>query len=361
MRVTFFFFFILFCCQAGNSQTKKSGNIVIVTLDGYRWQELFGGADSLLTFDTAATYSTAFVQKKYWAPTSVERRKKLMPFMWGTIAAKGLIAGNRFYGNKVNNANPYWFSYPGYNEIFTGYPDKGVNSNDKIPNPNENVLEHLNKKAAFKGKVAAFGSWDVYSSILNEKRSGFVVNDGFKDLQGKLTEKQQYFNTLQHQLPDLFHGGERLDIATFSIGFEYLKVNKPRVIYFGFGDTDEFAHAGQYDYYLDAANNTDGWLQSIWQFIESTPGYAGNTTMIITTDHGRGSAKDGMWKHHGEKTDNSNEIWFAAIGPSIPSGGELKVEAQFFQGQIAATIAQLLGEKFTPAHTPLTSLNIIPQ
>ncbi len=360
MKLALLTFFLLIFFNTGFVQTKKSGNLVVITLDGLRWQELFGGADSLLTFDTSAIYSTSFVQKKYWAATAEERRKKLMPFMWGTIAINGLIAGNRMYGNKVNNANPYWFSYPGYNEIFTGYPDNGVNSNDKIPNPNENVLEHLNKKAAFKGKVAAFGSWDVYSYILNEKRSGFVVNDGFRDLQGKLTDKQVYYNKIQHELPDLFHGSERLDFATFSIGFEYMKVNKPRIIYFGFGDTDEFAHGGLYDFYMDAANNTDQWLQSIWNFIESTPGYAGNTTMIITTDHGRGAAAEGKWKSHGEKTLNSNEIWFAAIGPSISPKGELKTEAQYYQGQIAATIAQILGERFNPvAHKPLESLDLL--
>ena len=77
-----------------------------------RWQEVFGGADSLLTYDSTARYNTGYVQKNFWAPTARERREKLMPFFWSELAQKGVLLGNRTYGSLVNNANPYWFSYP---------------------------------------------------------------------------------------------------------------------------------------------------------------------------------------------------------------------------------------------------------
>lgn len=349
---------VIACCvMISSAQTRISENIVVVTMDGLRWQEIFGGADSLLTFDTVAKYSTRYVQNRFWASTSLERRKKLMPFFWTEIAGKGLLLGNRNYGNYFNNANRYWFSYPGYNEIFTGYPDTAVNSNDKIPNKNENVFEYLNKLPEFRGKTAVFGSWDVFASIFNEKRSGLLVNDGFRDLPGKLTEKQKLFNQLQHEMPDLFHGGERLDAATFNIAFEYMKVNKPRLIFFGLGDTDEFAHAGMYDYYLDAAQKSDAWIRQIWEYIQSTPGYKDKTTLIITTDHGRGLAAGSNWKHHGQKIAEASEMWMAAIGPSVNGEGESRQKAQAYQGQIAATIAALLGKEFKPAHPVLPALS----
>ncbi|MET0243734.1 MAG: hypothetical protein ABW174_09700, partial [Flavitalea sp.] len=256
MRILFIVLFTSITLS-GFSQKAPAENVVIVTLDGMRWQEMFGGADTVLTFDSAAGYSTKYVQKRFWANTPKERREKLMPFFWTGIVGKGSVFGNRKLGNIVDNANPYWFSYPGYNEIFTGYPDTAVNSNRQVPNPNVNVFEYLEKLPAFKGKSAVFASWDVYTSIFNEKRSGIFVNDGFRNVPGKLNDKQSLYNKLQHELPDLFHGpSERLDVATFHIGFEYMKANKPRLMYFGFGDTDEFAHAGMYDYYMDAANKT---------------------------------------------------------------------------------------------------------
>jgi len=342
----------------GKAQKKQSENIVVITLDGFRWREIFSGADSLLTFDTTAKYNTEYIQQKFWASSPEERRKKLMPFLWNEFAANGILLGNRNYGNNVDNANRYRFSYPGYNEIFTGYPDTLVNSNDKIPNPNENVFEFLNKLPVFKGKTAVFGSWDVFASIFNEGRSGFLVNDGFRDVPGKLNEKQVLFNQQQHEMPDLFHGGERLDVATFYMGFEYMKVNKPRLMHFGFGDTDEFAHEGKYDYYLDAANKADAWIKQIWEYIQTTPQYKNKTTLIITTDHGRGPATGGKWRDHGSDVTAANEIWMAAIGPSVAPVGESKTGAQYYQGQIAATIAAFLGKEFKTNHPVLPALQL---
>lgn len=353
MKIFLLAFFTL-CSTNLVAQKIKSENVVVVTLDGYRWQELFTGADSLLTFRKSSKYNTDYVKQRFWASTPEERRLKLMPFFWTELKSKGLISGNRNYGNDVNNANRYWFSYPGYNEIVTGYPDTGVNSNDKIPNPNENVFEYLQKKPGFRGKAAVFASWDVFSSIFNEKRSGVFVNDGFRDVPGAVTGRQKLFNTMQHEMPDLFHGpSERLDLATYYMGLEYMKVNKPKLMYFGFGDTDEFAHAGQYDYYLDAAYKTDQWIGEIWKYIQSDPYYAGKTTMIITTDHGRGAAGNGEWTSHGEKIKGAGQIWMAAIGPSIIAVGEDKKPGQLQQGQIAATVAGLLGFKFLPSHPVL--------
>src|SRR6476620_968864 len=143
------------------SQSVKTENVVIVTLDGMRWQEIFGGVDSALMNNRNYTRDTESVAKMFWSDDVNERRKKLFPFLWTTVESNGQLYGNRTKGNYVNNANPYWFSYPGYNEIFTGYPDTAVNSNDKIYNKNENVLEYIenvleyiNKQKGYKGKVA---------------------------------------------------------------------------------------------------------------------------------------------------------------------------------------------------------------
>jgi hypothetical protein len=127
--------------------------------------------------------------EKYWSESELERREKLMPFMWNTVAKDGQIYGNRENNNKVDLTNPYWFSYPGYNEILTGMKgDSTINSNKKINNPNVTVLEHLNKTEKYKGKIAAFGSWDVFSYIVNEERSGVPVNAGFEAATGNILQ-----------------------------------------------------------------------------------------------------------------------------------------------------------------------------
>ncbi len=357
MKQIFLLLTLLLQLYTSNAQTKTH-NVVIVTLDGMRWQEVFSGADSTLTFDTTASYSHRQVREKYWAHTSDERRKKLMPFLWSELVSKGLLIGNRALGSKMDNANQYWFSYPGYSELLTGYPDSLINSNDTVQNPNVNVLEFLNSQPAFKGKIAVFGSWDRFSYILNQKRSGLYVNDGFKNADATVSPRMKFLNELQHQSPDLFHGWERLDVFTYHMGMEYMKARKPRIMYFALGDTDEFAHSGKYDYYMDAAHQADAWIGAIWNFIQSTPGYANKTTLLVTTDHGRGSAHGGEWQHHGSGTPGSGEIWLAAIGPSIPANGELRNSGQIFQGQFAATVAQLLGFEFKTPHKILPPMNV---
>lgn len=303
---------IISCSQSHNqsNDSHKTKNLIIVTLDGYRWQEVFTGADSTLIRDKRFVGNSEELQNEFWAADPEIRRKKLMPFLWTTIAQNGQIYGNRKVGNKVSVANPYWFSYPGYNEIFTGYPDKRVDSNGYPPNPNTNVLEFINKQPGFKGKVAAFASWNAFTRILNEKRSGFSVNGGYEDVETNLngeplTSTQKTLNRYQHHLPHI-SGSERLDGSTFGIALQYLKINDPRVFYISFGDTDEFGHHGRYGLYLKSAHYADAMIQRLWHYLQSDPQYKNKTTLFITVDHGRGLGSE--WTSHGSSIKHSDEI-----------------------------------------------------
>ena len=158
----------------------KTRNILLVTADGLRWQEVFGGADpALVSPDNVAQSQLDTVKKEFLLDKPAERRKALMPFMWSVIASQGQIFGNAEAGSEAKVTNGKNFSYPGYNEIFTGIADPAINSNDKIPNPNVSVLEWLNRQDAFRGRVAAYGAWDVFPYILNQERSGIKVVAGW--------------------------------------------------------------------------------------------------------------------------------------------------------------------------------------
>lgn len=141
------------------TKTTKTENIILITFDGLRWQELFKGADSLMVDDTGLIESSGSLLSDFWHPDPLQRRKMLFPFFWSTIATEGQLYGNRAYGNRVDNQNKMWFSYPGYNEVLSGFADdERINSNSKINNPNVTFLEYLNQMPQFKGKVMAFGS-----------------------------------------------------------------------------------------------------------------------------------------------------------------------------------------------------------
>ncbi|MER3497369.1 MAG: phosphoglyceromutase [Chitinophagaceae bacterium] len=334
------------------SVAQRSENLIIITLDGFRWQEVFKGMDSIIANN--ASYhqgDSAFIFDNYWSGDETERRKKLLPFIWTTVAAKGQLYGNRAFGNKVDVANPYWFSYPGYSEIFTGYVDTAINSNSHPANPNKNVLELLNAQAKFKNKVAAFGAWETFNCILNEKRSGIPVFAAFDELGGKHPNgNEKFLNRLLKDSYKPWLKDECLDVFTHYGAMEYLKTRKPKVFFIGYGETDEWAHSGQYRSYLDAAHQADAWLMEIWNFVQSDPQYKNKTTIFITTDHGRGDINKDEWTSHNNNVQDSHEVWFALLGPAIKSRGEMKIAMQLYQQQLAQTFARLLGVKFKAPH-----------
>ena len=80
-------------------------NLFIITVDGFRWQELFNGADSSILHSEKFTPDHSTIGLQYWASSAKERREKLMPFFWSTLEKEGVILGNRAYGNNVNCSN----------------------------------------------------------------------------------------------------------------------------------------------------------------------------------------------------------------------------------------------------------------
>ena len=340
------------------SKAQTAENIIIITTDGFRWQEVFNGMDSSLANDNRFNQGdSSYIFKKYWSENVFERRKKLMPFLWSVVEQKGQLYGNRTHGNNVDNANPFWFSYPGYSEIFTGFADTLINSNAYPPNPNSNLLEFLDNLPAYKNRIAAFGAWDAFDRILNQPRNKLPVFSAFDTFGGsKPNATEKIINQLSKDSYHPFGEGECLDVFTHYAAFDYLKNKKPKVFYIAYGETDEWAHIGHYKDYLDAAAMVDKWIREIWEFIQSDPQYKNKTALFITVDHGRG-LKD-QWTDHYSSIPHSNEIWFAAMGPGVTKKGEVKSAQQHYQKQFAQTIANMLGQHFKCEHAVAEKIDI---
>lgn len=344
--------FILLSAFQKSFGQSHAENIIIITTDGFRWQEVFGGMDSAIANQPRYNQGDSnYIFKKYWSDSVAERRRKLLPFLWNTVAVNGQIYGNRRFGNNVDNSNPYWFSYPGYSEIFCGYVDTLVNSNSYKNNPNTNVLEYINKQRNYKNKVAAFGAWEAFNRILNEPRCGFPVIAAFDQCGGENpNEKERLINSMLKDSYKPWDEDECLDVFTHYEAMEHLKKHSPKVLYIAYGETDEWAHAGQYKSYLESAHQFDKWVKDIWDYIQSKPQYKNNTSLFITVDHGRGDKNKDQWRDHGSDIPDSHEIWFGVMGPHIPAKGEMKNRQQIYQKQFAQTIASLIGINFTAEH-----------
>ena len=343
--------FCFVCLPAVQAQKVTDHRVIVIMTDGFRWQEVFGGVDSSIVKVKRFHHGdSANIIKNYWAPELNVRREKLLPFFWKTIAKKGQLHGNRSLGSLVNVANPYWFSYPGYSELLTGQVDTAVNSNDYKPNPNTNFFEYLNGLSAYKGSVAAFGAWDAFDRILNEKRAGFPVINGYDDYHAYAqTQSSELLSRMTKESFRAFGEVEVLDNYMHFQAMDYLKNKKPKAMFISYGETDEFAHEGHYGHYLNAAHQFDAWLSEIWNFVESDPLYKGKTTLLITTDHGRGDKIKAQWTSHGDKVNDCHEIWYAMIGAKVPALGEVQTQEQVYQRELIHKVSVLMGLNFQSA------------
>lgn len=326
-------------------QAQDRDKVIVISLDGLRWQELFGGADSLFINSKDFVSNPEALNDEFWAETREERREKLMPFFWNYVAKNGVMLGNRWKGNKVNLTNTMLFSYPGYNEILTGKADdERVNSNSKTHNYNVTILEKANQSKVYKGKVEAFGSWDVFPYILNEVRSGIPVNAGYRTaISSNPSQKELFLDVIQEQTPKRW-SSVRYDTFTHNYAMESLRNRKPDVLYIAYGETDDFAHNGLYDHYLKSARMTDQMIKEVWEFVSTDPYYKGRTSILITTDHGRGTGvtPDNDWRHHGASIPVADQTWIIGLGNHIQALGEVSSNEQYLVPQFTATLAYIL-------------------
>ena len=325
----------------------KTQNVVLIVSDGLRWQEVFQGADPLLldAKNGGSWVEDAELKRRYWRDTPQERRQILFPFIWGTVAKQGQVFGNRALGSDAHVTNGLAFSYPGYNEMSVGFPNPAITSNEFGPNPNASVFEWLNKSPELSGRVAIYGTWRTYEDIFNAPRSHLVMQAGWTTPPGTHDAAKDAL------LARLFDTTTRFDEEDLGNSFlqvellDYVRTGKPRVLFVGYGETDNWAHQGRYDLVLQSAHRTDAFVKELWDTMQAMPQYHGTTTFLITADHGRGSGPV-EWKEHGVREKGSENVWLAVIGPDTPALGERTNIAPVMQAQIAATVAALIGKDY---------------
>lgn len=336
---------LLLPLAARASEPPQPRKVVLVTLDGVRTQEMFDGMDANLLqaeLGKNAVLQESPYYRQFWAETSQARRQKLMPFLWGELLqSHGAIAGNAALGSRVQVENRYWFSSPGYVELLTGRArDADVDSNAMRNSPKPTVLEFVRERLALAPKqVAALGSWDRFQGLPAQQPGNIFINAGFMPYASPDVGIQR-LDVIQAQARIWPH--ERFDAFTAAFALDYLARERPRLLYVALGDTDEWAHAGNYRFTLDALHQADDFLRQLWQWLQSQPDYRDSTTLIITTDHGRGrGARD--WTDHGPDVAGAQDIWVAIAGAGVRARGEWHDVPLLWQGQVAATIAGAFG------------------
>ena len=143
------------------------------------------------------------------------------------------------------------------------------------------------------------------SELLKSIPEKYIINSGrnyrTSKYQALPIEDNQSFNN------NVGHFDYRPDEFTIQTTLNYLNIEKPEFLWVSLGDTDEYAHLGNYEKYISALRKADHFIgEMIQQYDE-------NTVFVITTDHGR--SKD--WTSHGYDSESSR-VWLMMYGKNIP-------------------------------------------
>lgn len=330
--------------QAEN-QPEPGHNVILVTLDGVRVQEIFGGLDeTIAVHDEQQVYSDmAAMRARFGGDTPQARRAALMPVFWKTLAPLGMVLGNPAYGNHVTVQNRVQWSTPGYTEMLTGRPRPEVTDNQHRRYGYPTALEHARAALGLPyQQVAHIGSSETYKLAAASRDDAFLMVGAYDSVPAPWGSPEiDRLAALRRQVMGLWEEGSN-DTLTFRMAQAYIERNHPRVLWLALVNSDDWAHSDRYDRYLAYLHLADALIGELWQTLQSLDEYRDRSTLIISTDHGRG-LQGGDWAEHDITIPGSDAVWLAVIGPATPDLGEVREPGTLYQGQVAGTLLQFLG------------------
>jgi len=217
------------------------------------------------------------------------------PHFWSARAAGSLILGGP-QGPAMEVADPHLVSLPAYQSIFAGALT-GCGGNDCGRVREETFPERLVRELSLpRASVAVFASWKRIAEAVEHEPGTVTVDAG----------------------PALPWQEARDDEDTIARALRYLGAQRPRFLYLSLNDADEWAHEGDLGRYQATLLRYDEWLEKLLQQLESMGEYGKRTTVIVTTDHGRGAGE--RWTGHGASSPEAKSIWLIARGPGVKPG-----------------------------------------
>lgn len=310
--------------SARTTPTRSDARVVLITIDGARWQDVFEGSDA----------------DRSGAPHVPP--EELMPRVYGLLSDHGVAFGAERAGcGTVHTASGSNVSLPGYQEIFTGRPSYCLDNN--CDGVSESILDEA--ALADVAGVASIGSWEVLDRAVSGGGTGVLVAVGRTwpaEVSGASVGSTSLDGLVAAGLAaDAYpgHDGYRPDAQTAAIALEYFRAAKPAFLHIGLGDTDELGHRDDYPGYLVALRNADALIGEIVDEVAALGELGEKTTIIVTPDHGRNSD----FRDHGTLRVESGRTFLLAFGAGVTARGLGCPSGDITLADIAPTIRVRLG------------------
>jgi hypothetical protein len=279
---------LLFSGAATAAEIPSQNNVILLTLDGVRWQEVFHGTDPAV--DAGKT------------------ENPVMPSLWRELLPEGVLFGNPGTASGMTVANDSYLSLPAYQSIMAGFPQEDCFSNQCGAIGVETLPERLQKEiSAHRADVVTIASWQTIREAAEHVSGSTWVNTGAEVLEDGGTEPELKELNLRQSADLPPWGDARYDKYTWAHAMRVLKKHRPRFMFISLLDSDEWAHKGDYPKYIDSLKTYDTWIRELSALLEGMGSYGAATTLIVTTDHGRGEGAN--WGPHGAFFPSSRNIW----------------------------------------------------
>lgn len=323
--------------------------VILVVLDGVRWQEVFGGIDPQL----AATHHLL------GSSGPVVGARSLLPSLYAALDARGAAVGAPGYG-VIAASGPNFVSLPGYTEIFGGRPPDGCHDNECAGASGPTIVDAVRDRSGSDSDVAVIASWAPIARAATRMPSRIVVSAGRQDVAGAhfLVDDPSMREVLEEGAradPRPGHDAFRPDRYTAELALRYLEARRPAFLFVGLGEPDEYAHADDYRGYLASLRAADDFFGRLFAVLDRMGGRGRRSLVLVTADHGR--AHD--YRDHGAGLPESARVWLLALGGPVHARGFVQGPAARRLADVAPTIRQVVGlpfDDFAGAGTPMLEI-----
>ncbi|MBX7097430.1 MAG: hypothetical protein K1X89_06950 [Myxococcaceae bacterium] len=271
---------------------RAKARVVLVTLDGARWQDVL---------DLEGTLAGP-------------GERPAMPRLLAALRSDGVALLG-----EVSASAPR--SLPGYQALAVGHPT--TCQDNTCPRVAEETLaeELVRRLPAQRGQVQVVGSWARLSRAATSGDAGVELSlpdDGPPGAEGPPWPNARW------------------DEETLAVALRRWKASPPRFLHLALLDMDEWAHQGRRAEVLSALRQADEGVQVLLDAVRALPDdERALTTVLVTADHGRGPWR--LWDEHSVYRAG-RDVFLVAVGASVHGGQE-----RFTQADVKPTVLRLFG------------------